>query len=169
MKVLIKDLLDYSRIGRKKELAVVDCNIMLDEVLADLGQAIHEADAVIIADHLPVISGYPTEIKQLFQNLITNAIKFRKRDTRPAINICVQKKGGYWEFTFKDNGIGIDEQHRERIFIIFQRLHTRNEYEGSGIGLAHCKKIVELHGGKIWIESINGEGSSFHFTILVQN
>jgi PAS domain S-box-containing protein len=169
MKVLIKDLLDYSRIGRKRELAEVDCNIMLNEVLADLGKAISDANAEITADDLPVINGYSTEIKQLFQNLIINAVKFRKQNTKPDINIYAQKKGGYWEFAVKDNGIGIDEQHKERIFIIFQRLHARNEYEGSGIGLAHCKKIVELHGGKIWIDSKPGEGSTFHFTIQQNN
>ena len=165
MKTLIKDLLDYSRIGRKKELAEVDCNIMLHEVLADLGAAIKETHADIQAGPLPVTHGYPTEIKQLFQNLVINAIKFRKRGTSPEIKISATKNNGNWEFVFKDNGIGIDEQHKERIFIIFQRLHTRSEYEGSGIGLAHCKKIVEMHGGKIWIESNPGEGAAFHFTI----
>lgn len=166
MKILIKDLLDYSRIGRKKEIMRVDCNLMLNEVVADLGKAISEANVKIKADELPVINGYPTEMKQLFQNLIMNAIKFSKKDIPPEINISVQEKGRYWEFAFSDNGIGIEEEHQERIFIIFQRLHTRNEYKGSGIGLAHCKKIVELHGGKIWIESKPGEGTTFYFTIL---
>ena len=114
---------------------------------------------------LPVINGYATELKQLFQNLITNAIKFRKKETPPAINISVQKNEGYWEFAFKDNGIGIEEKYNEKIFLIFQRLHTRTEYEGSGIGLSHCKKIVELHKGKIWVESKPGEGSTFYFTL----
>ena len=165
MKVLIKDLLDYSRIGRKKELDEVDCNIMLQEVCEDLGCAITETGAKIEAVRLPVIKGYSTEIKQLFQNLVANAIKFRRQNEAPYINIGVKGKGDCWEFTFKDNGIGIEERHMERIFIIFQRLHNRREYEGSGIGLAHCKKIVELHGGKIWIESKPGEGSTFYFTL----
>ncbi|MEO6721028.1 MAG: two-component regulator propeller domain-containing protein [Ferruginibacter sp.] len=165
MKVLIKDLLDYSRIGSKKELQKVDCNEKLEEVLADLGTAISEAGAKITYTALPVVSGYSTEIKQLFQNLVTNAIKFKKPGTIPEVDISAHKINGDWEFAFKDNGIGIDEKHSERIFVIFQRLHTRAEYEGSGIGLSHCKKIVELHNGKIWIKSVPGNGCTFHFTI----
>src|SRR6185295_3260557 len=124
--------------------------------------AISEAGAEIEYGPLPVINCYAAEVKQLFQNLITNAIKFRKKETSPEINISVQKNKGYWEFAFKDNGIGIEEKHNEKIFDIFQRLHTRAEYEGSGIGLSHCKKIVELHHGKIWVESKPGEGSTFY-------
>ena len=165
MKVLIKDLLDYSRIGRKKELEEVDCNIMLNEVLADLGKAINETGAEITTEQLPVVNGYLTEIKQLFQNLIINAIKFREKTIPPQINISVQKISGYWQFAFKDNGIGIAKENNERIFIIFQRLHTRNEYSGSGIGLSHSKKIVELHKGKIWMESELGKGTTFYFTL----
>ena len=104
-------------------------------------------------------------MKQLFQNLISNAIKFHKPGEQPQINISGIKENGHWRFVCKDNGIGIPQEHRERIFIIFQRLHTRSQYEGSGIGLANCKKIVELHGGNIWVESLPGEGSTFHFTI----
>jgi light-regulated signal transduction histidine kinase (bacteriophytochrome) len=114
---------------------------------------------------LPVISGYATELKQLFQNLITNAIKFRKKETLPEIYISVHKNENYWQFAFKDNGIGIEEKYNEKIFAIFQRLHTRTEYEGSGIGLSHCKKIVELHKGRIWVNSTPGEGSTFYFTL----
>lgn len=165
MKVLIKDLLDYSRIGRKKELHMVDCNAVLKDVLKDLGGIVKETNASVSSDELPVIKGYRTELKLLFQNLISNAIKFRRGNASPVIHISVKKTGAFREFSFQDNGIGIDPQHRERIFVIFQRLHTRMEYEGSGIGLAHCKKIVELHGGKIWVNSTPGEGSSFHFTI----
>jgi len=164
MKVLIKDLLDYSRIGRKKELNAVDCNLLVKEVLADLGVAIKESNAEIKTGNLPVIEGYPTELKQLFQNLLINAVKFKRPGIKPEIEINANKINGYWEFTCKDNGIGIDPKHQERIFIIFQRLHTRSEYDGSGIGLAHCKKIVELHGGKIWINSVLNEGATFHFT-----
>lgn len=169
MKTLIKDLLDYSRIGRKKDLQEVDCNQMLQEVIDDLGIAITEANAQINHDPLPVIHGYPTEIKQLFQNLIINAIKFRKKYTSPVIHITAEKTDDHWNFAVADNGIGIEEQHKDRIFVIFQRLHTRNEYPGSGIGLSHCKKIVELHKGKIWVDSKPGFGSTFHFTIQENN
>ncbi|MES1198052.1 MAG: ATP-binding protein [Chitinophagaceae bacterium] len=169
MEVLIKDLLDYSRIGQNKELQKIDCNKILQDVLEDLGTAIQETQANIKGDPLPVIWANPTEIKQLFQNLIANAIKFRKKDVNPEIRIFAQDLKGYWEFSCADNGIGISDEHRERIFVIFQRLHTRNEYEGSGIGLAHCKKIVELHGGKIWLKSVLGGGSTFYFTLQQNN
>jgi len=165
MKLLIKNLLDYSRIGNKKELEQVDCNKTLHEVLADLGAAINDAKADIQHHPLPVVNGYPTEMKQLFQNLIINAVKFQKKDVTPQIKISVEKIKDSWQFAFQDNGIGIEKQHSEKIFNIFQRLHTRAEYEGSGIGLSHCKKIVELHKGKIWVVSEPGEGSTFHFTI----
>lgn len=169
MKVLIKDLLDYSRIGTQKELATVDCNAVLKTVIADLKVLIEEAGGSVKSDALPIISGYPTEIKLLFQNLVINAIKFRKPIIPPVILISVQNENNFWQFACKDNGIGIQDQHKERIFIIFQRLHTRNDYEGSGIGLSHCKKIVELHGGKIWVESAPGTGSTFYFTIPKKN
>jgi signal transduction histidine kinase len=165
MKVLIADLLDYSRIGSKKELIRVDCNIVLNEVLADLDTAIQETGVEITTAHLPAICGYQTELKQLFQNLILNAIKFRQKNISPLITICAWKNTDSWQFAFSDNGIGIPKEHYERIFIIFQRLHTRNEYKGSGIGLSHCKKIVELHKGKIWLVSEPGKGTTFYFTI----
>jgi len=169
MKVLIKDLLDYSRIGKKNEAMAVDCSMLIQEVLADLNLAITEAGAEVVTHSLPVVKAFPTEIKQLFQNLITNAIKFRKKNTKPRVEISAEKTGPGWTFTVMDDGIGIEEQHREQVFIIFQRLHTRAEYEGSGIGLAHCKKIVEMHGGNIWIESKSGEGSKFHFSLPQNN
>lgn len=165
MRVLITDLLEYSRIGKKKELKQVDCNLAVSEVLADIGTAVDEAGAKIEFSALPVVNGYSTELKQLFQNLIINAIKFRKRDTVPEIMIEAEKQGEHWKFSVRDNGIGMDPQHSDKIFIIFQRLHTRNEYPGSGIGLSHCKKIAELHKGKIWVDSAPGQGSSFYFTI----
>jgi PAS domain S-box-containing protein len=165
MKTLIKDLLDYSRIGREKQFEPVDCNVALKEVLADLAKVIKENKATIIANKLPVVNAFPTELKLLFQNLISNSIKFQKRGIAPKIEISTSKENGHWHFRFSDNGIGIDKQYQQRIFIIFQRLHNRSVYEGSGIGLAHCKKIVELHGGTIWVESEAGKGSTFHFTI----
>jgi PAS domain S-box-containing protein len=165
MKTLIKDLLDYSRIGREKQFEPVDCNIAFDEVMADLAKVIKENKAVISAGNLPVVNAFPTELKLLFQNLISNSIKFQKPGIAPHIDISTTKENGHWHFQFRDNGIGIEKQYQQRIFIIFQRLHNRSVYEGSGIGLAHCKKIVELHGGTIWVESEAGKGSIFHFTI----
>ena len=165
MKVLIKDLLDYSRIGTKGEPEKIDSNKILSNVLHDLTVATEEAKAEIRYQRLPEINGYPTEIKLLFQNLVINAIKFRKKDVAPQITINAIQVDGDWQFAFRDNGIGIARENNEKIFHIFQRLHTRTEYEGSGIGLSHCKKIVELHHGKIWVESAPGEGSAFYFTI----
>ncbi|WP_315821173.1 sensor histidine kinase [Paraflavitalea speifideaquila] len=165
MKVLIKDLLDYSRLGREKQFVQVNCKVMLTEVLADLATVIKESEAVIQVGDLPVINAYPTELKLLFQNLISNSIKFRIPGIPPVVRIDVQQRNGYWRFSIADNGIGIDPSHQDRIFIIFQRLHNRSDYEGSGIGLAHCKKIVEIHGGEIWVESSPGKGSTFFFTI----
>jgi light-regulated signal transduction histidine kinase (bacteriophytochrome) len=130
-----------------------------------LAKVIKENQAEIIAGPLPVVNAFATELKLLFQNLISNSIKFQKPGIAPHIGISATKQSGYWHFQFRDNGIGIDKQYQQRIFIIFQRLHNRSVYEGSGIGLAHCKKIVELHGGKIWVESEVGKGSTFHFTI----
>ncbi|WP_127128177.1 sensor histidine kinase [Pseudoflavitalea rhizosphaerae] len=165
MRTLIKDLLVYSRIGRAIAFVLADCNILLHEVLADMDNNIKENKAKIHTDTLPVLYTFPTELKLLFQNLISNAIKFRKRGEQPEISITVTRIPGFWKFAVSDNGIGIDQQHRDRIFVIFQRLHNKKDYEGSGIGLAHCKKIVELHGGEIWVESMPGIGSTFYFTI----
>ena len=135
------------------------------DVLADLDKMMKDSGAHIAADPLPVVHAYPTELKLLFQNLISNSIKFRRKDQPPEVNIHVTKENGQWQFSFRDNGIGIENQFLERIFIIFQRLHNRSQYEGSGIGLAHCKKIAELHGGRIWAESTPGQGSNFCFTL----
>jgi len=169
MKVLITDLLEYSRIGSEKELKRVDCNTIMAEVIVDLKQSITETGAFVLNGPLPVVQGFPTEIKQLFHNLVYNAIKFRKKGNCPYIKIAAEKNGQNWLFSVADNGIGIAREHFDRIFIIFQRLHTRNEYPGSGIGLSHCKKIVELHKGRIWLESEPGYGTTFYFTIPDKN
>jgi light-regulated signal transduction histidine kinase (bacteriophytochrome) len=166
MKTLIKDLLDYSRIGREKESQKCDSNQLIEEVFADLDKIIKDTGAVVRAEHLPELQAYPMELKLLFQNLVTNAIKFRRPGMTPEITVRANKETNHWIFAVQDNGIGIDNSFADRIFIIFQRLHNRSQYEGSGIGLAHCKKIVELHGGKIWVESTLGEGSTFFFTIF---
>jgi len=165
MKTLIKDLLDYSRLGREKEARQVNCNTIVEQVRADLNVVIKDNQAEIKADELPVIEAYPTELKLLFQNLVSNSIKFRKPGVAPVVEIGAFRQNGHWTFHFRDNGIGIERQYLEKIFVIFQRLHNRTSYEGSGIGLAHCKKIVELHGGNIWVESEPGVGSTFYFTI----
>ena len=167
MRVLIKDLLNFSRIGKKGALEKVDCNIVIQEVLTDIMAAIQESGANINYTQLPEINGYFTEIKLLFQNLLINAIKFRRQDVKPQIKIVAKKTTDCWEFSISDNGIGIEQQYCDRIFDIFQRLHTRSQYAGSGIGLSHCKKIVEFHRGKIWVQSIPGEGSTFYFALPV--
>jgi PAS domain S-box-containing protein len=169
MRRLVQDLLDYSRLGRQRILEPIDCNQVVEEVLTDLTMSIQESQAVIKIDQLPVVSGYATEMKQLFQNLLSNSLKFRKTGEPPVISISVIPKEEHWQFNVTDNGIGIEEKHWERIFIIFQRLHTKAEYEGTGIGLAHCKKITELHNGKIWVDSTPDKGSTFYFTIRKRN
>ena len=165
MKVLIRDLLEYSRLGREKEKRQVDCNSIIEQVRADLNRVIRDSQAQVIAGRLPLLDGFPTELKLLFQNLVTNSIKFRRPGVAPIVEINAERSNGAWQFSVSDNGIGIEPQYQEKIFVIFQRLHNRTDYEGSGIGLAHCKKIVELHGGQIWVESVPGAGSTFYFTI----
>jgi signal transduction histidine kinase len=165
MRNLIKGLLDYSRLGREAQLVPIDTGKVVTEILVDLSTAIAESKAAITIDPLPTITGYETEFRQLMQNLMSNAIKFRRSGLDPAIHVSAKRKGNGWEFSVKDNGIGIESDHQEKIFLIFQRLHNRSLYEGTGIGLANCRKIVELHGGTIRVESIKGQGSNFYFTI----
>ena len=165
MSKLIKSLLDFSRLGLNKKLTYVDCKTLIDEVIADLDSVIKTSGAVIDVSGMPRLSVYETEFRQMFQNLITNAIKFQKKDTRPRLHISSEPINGIWKFTVSDNGIGIAPVHFDRIFDIFQRLHTNEEYEGNGIGLANCKKIAHLHQGELWVESTPGQGAKFHFTI----
>jgi two-component system, chemotaxis family, sensor kinase Cph1 len=165
MSVLIKSLLDFSKLGYNKKLAHTDCKKLVDNVLADLEAVIKKSGAVVKLTKMPLMNVYETEIRQLFQNLIVNAIKFRKEDITPEISISSEKTNNAWKFAVRDNGIGIDPIHFERVFNIFQRLETKEKYEGSGIGLANCKKIVQLHQGEIWVESDPGHGSTFYFTI----
>jgi signal transduction histidine kinase len=164
MQSLIKDLLDYSTIGNVKTTANIDCNILLQEVISDMTALIEETNTTIEYGDLPLIEAYP-EIRMLFQNLISNAIKFRKPETPMVIKISSADYETEWLFTVSDNGIGIEEMYYERIFTIFQRLHSNKEYQGTGIGLAQCKKIVELHGGEIHVNSEYGKGSTFYFTL----
>lgn len=165
MQNMIKDLQEYSRVGKNIALAVVDCNKILKEAIVDLDGSIKESNAKITAAILPKLKADGIRLKQLFQNLIGNAIKFRRENSIPEITITVEEKSTEYLFGVKDNGIGIEEQHLNKVFSVFQRLHSDEEYTGTGIGLAICKKIVDLHGGKIWVESKLGEGSTFYFTI----
>ncbi|MBD2465084.1 GAF domain-containing protein [Oscillatoria sp. FACHB-1407] len=165
MKTLIDDLLAYSRVGtRGKPFERVDCTTLMKEAIANLQIAIKEKQAVITWNDLPEVMADPTQLTQLFQNLIGNAIKFHNCAC-PSVHITAQRQAEQWLFSVKDNGIGIDPQYAERIFVIFQRLHNRSEYAGNGIGLSICKKIVERHEGQIWVESVPGNGSNFCFTI----
>jgi PAS domain S-box-containing protein len=169
MQALIDDLLQYARIEtRAKPFAPVDCGRVLEVVLNNLQIAITEAHATVeVTTPLPTIQGDDLQLTQLFQNLIGNALKFRRPEAPPCVKIAAHLKHGEWVFSVQDNGIGIEPQHYERIFVIFQRLHTREEYAGTGIGLALCKKIIERHGGRIWVESVPGQGSTFCFAIPV--
>ncbi len=165
MQTLINDLLSYSRVGTKgKAFEPTDCNGVLQRALENLRLTIQETKAEIMNDPLPTVNGDMIQLTQVFQNLISNAIKFHGSNS-PHVHIGVTQKSRDWEFAVSDNGIGIPEEHRGRIFVIFQRLHHRHEYPGTGIGLAICKKIVERHGGRIWVESEPGKGSSFFFTL----
>jgi signal transduction histidine kinase len=166
MKALITGLLEYSRIGKERQMEMVNCNSILLDLQADMEASILSSNVILIIDQLPSLPAYPLELKLLFQNLISNAIKFRKKDVIPQVNIMAQEQDNHWVFTVMDNGIGIEEKFQEKIFIIFQRLHSKTKYEGTGIGLAQCRKIAELHGGKIWVESRKDAGSIFTFTIL---
>jgi signal transduction histidine kinase len=165
MQTLIDDLLTYSRLStREAPLESADCSRTVQTALANLEMAIQESKAVITHDVLPVIKGDPTQLLQVFQNLINNAIKYRSERTLK-IHVGAEEHESEWLFSVRDNGIGIAPQYATRIFRIFQRLHTRKEYSGTGIGLAVCKKIVERHGGRIWVESEPEEGSTFYFTL----
>jgi light-regulated signal transduction histidine kinase (bacteriophytochrome) len=175
MQALINDLLAYSRVGtRGKPFEPTDCEAVFDQALANLQMAIEESGTVVTHDPLPTVMADATQLTQLFQNLIGNAVKFRGEES-PRIHVSAERLpplqagegrgGGEWTFSVRDNGIGIDPAYHDRIFLIFQRLHTREEYPGTGIGLAVCKKIVERHGGRIWVESQLGKGSTFYFTI----
>jgi signal transduction histidine kinase len=168
MSNLVKGLFDYSLLGKTRTLGLVDCNKIVDIVLIDLAKYIKESNAQITVGKLPVLYGYETELRLLFQNLITNAIKFHDMGVIPEINISAEIIENEYLFKIKDNGIGINEKHKAKIFTIFQRAVKRKEYEGIGIGLALCNKITELHGGKIWVESKIGAGSVFMFTIPVK-
>ncbi|MFB3916033.1 MAG: PAS domain S-box protein [Terriglobales bacterium] len=166
MQTLIHDLLAFSRIGtRGGPFTLVNCAEVLQSAKENLDAAIAESSAVIIYDELPTVLADSAQLMQLFQNLFSNAIKFRRRDQPPCIRVSAERQSDGWQFSVRDNGIGIDPKYFDRIFIIFQRLHGRDEYPGTGIGLTICKRIVERHGGRMWVESEPRSGSTFFFTL----
>jgi light-regulated signal transduction histidine kinase (bacteriophytochrome) len=165
MHSLIRGLLEFARV-RGGELALEQVNLeeTVGEALMELLPSIAGAQAVVTQDSLPVLRADPRQMLQLFVNLLSNAVKFRG-ETPPVIHITAARAGAEWRFSVRDNGIGIASGHIERVFQIFQRLHARREYPGTGIGLALCRKIVERHGGRIWVDSVPGQGSTFYFTL----
>ena len=168
MQQLIVDLLAYSRIETTgQEFAPTDCEGMLQRVLSDLRVAIEESGAEVTHDPLPQVMADNVQLGQVLQNLLGNAIKFRSQEP-PRIHVSARQEGQQWVFSVRDNGIGINPRYAERIFGIFERLHPRTEYPGTGIGLAICKKIVERHGGQIWVESEPGKGAAFFFTLPIK-
>ena len=165
LRELIKDLMQYSRIGRERRIEEVNLNNLILDIKKDLQFSIEESSSIIKYDELPTVQAYPIELRLLFQNLISNSIKFRNQNLQTFIEISCVESNENWSFIVEDNGIGVEPKNLEKVFIIFKRLHNRDEYEGTGIGLAHCKKIIELHGGKIWMESEKGKGCKVNFTI----
>lgn len=165
MERLIESLLEYTRIGRsQKTLVPVDLSEVFAQATSNLAQAIEAAGARVQVEDLEVVVGDEVALTQLFQNLISNAIKFRS-EVQPVVSISGRREGDFYEVSVADNGIGIDQEYHERIFGCFCRLHTQSEYEGSGIGLSTCQRIVEQHGGRIWVESAAGTGTTFYFTL----
>ncbi len=167
MRQIILDLLEFSRVGRTEDdLEEVDLNKLINEILALYRKQIEEKHARIIVDNLPVVNIYKTPVRQVLQNLISNGLKYQQPGEAPAINISCEETTFYWIISVEDNGIGIDPEYFDKIFIIFQRLHNKDEYSGTGMGLAITKKIIENLGGRVWVESTEGQGSTFYFTIL---
>jgi light-regulated signal transduction histidine kinase (bacteriophytochrome) len=169
MQELIRDLLDYSRVQtREQELEETNCDELVAATLENLHLSIADSMAAVTVDPLPVVVADRSQLRQVFQNLLINALKFCGSEP-PRIRIAAQRQGQEWVFSVRDNGIGLDQRYAERIFVIFQRLHTRREYPGTGIGLAICKRIIERHGGRIWVESEPEKGATFYFTLPKRN
>ena len=169
MDVMIRDLLDYSRIGSQElKFEYLKSEEILETVIINLSSSIEENNAIITHDTLPLIYANGLQMVQLFQNLIGNAIKYRGKED-PEIHISVKEVNDEYIFSIRDNGIGIDQKHLDRIFTIFHRLHSKDEYEGTGIGLAISEKILQKHRGKIWAESEPRKGTTFYFTLPTQN
>ena len=165
MRAFVSGLIEYSRIDKKEIILDVDCNEILANVIHDLEVKIIASEAKIIVNPMPIIKGNAVYLRLLFQNLLANAIKFRKENTKPEININFEERDADWLFSISDNGIGIAEKNIEQIFVIFKRLNRQDQYEGYGIGLAHCQKIVDIHKGELWARAEIGVGSTFYFTI----
>jgi light-regulated signal transduction histidine kinase (bacteriophytochrome) len=168
MQVLINDLLAFSRVGRMaREHTLVDLDELVKQVVGTLSPAIQESGAVIeLPDDLPTVRGEASLLGGVFQNLVGNALKFHGEDP-PVVTMTVERAEEFWTFTCRDNGIGIDTEYAERIFVIFQRLHHKDAYPGTGIGLAMCRKIIEYHGGTIWLDTSQDTGTTFKFTLPV--
>ncbi|WP_211234428.1 sensor histidine kinase [Algoriphagus terrigena] len=165
MTTLIRGLLEFSRIGIKRETQPVNCHELVNNIVLDFDSSLKASKGTIKVNELPVVLGNPVELRMLFQNLISNGLKFSDKSVLPVIELSAKDIGSHIEFCVRDNGIGIDQTDYEKIFFIFQRLHPTEQYEGMGLGLAYCRKIVELHGGKIWIDSKKNQGSAFYFTL----
>ena len=165
MRTLINDLLEFSRVGTGAEFDKVDVNELMTEILTEQQDDIQAARAAVDLGPMPTLTAHRTDLKQVFQNLITNALKYRRPGVSPQLGIHATDDGDAYRFAISDNGIGIDPMHYERVFQIFQRLHGRNDYPGTGIGLATCKKVIDIYGGKIWLDSTPGAGSTFYLTI----
>lgn len=166
MRQIILDLLEYSRVGKTEDsMDEVDVKALLKDIISLHRKQIEETHAKIEMKDLPTLKIYRTPLQQIFQNLLSNALKYKNKGKSPIIKISAEETPTHWQFTVKDNGIGIKADYFDKIFIIFQRLHTKNEFSGTGLGLAIVKKIVESLGGQIWVESEEGIGSTFYFTI----
>ncbi|MGP3957545.1 sensor histidine kinase [Nonomuraea sp. 3N208] len=166
MQLLINDLLDFSRVGRATgERIVTDSGEALSQALENLSATVEDSETTVTRDDMPKVKGNRLQLTQLFQNLIENAIKFRS-EAPPRIHIGVERSGDMWQFSCSDNGIGVESKYADRIFLIFQRLHPRDVYPGTGIGLALCRKIVEYHGGQMWLDNrVEGQGATFRWTL----
>lgn len=165
MQDLIRDILAFAKIGKRPAHALVDCNEVVDKAIFNLRDIIADSGAEVTRDQLPTLIGEPVLLGQVFQNLIGNAIKFRHKERRATVHVSVERRGAFWSFAVTDNGIGILPQFYEKIFGVFQRLHSSDDYTGTGIGLAICRKAIQKHGGTISVQSVPGSGSAFRFQL----
>jgi signal transduction histidine kinase len=169
MQRMIDAMLEYARLeGEIEPFGPVDCEALLAQTLHDLRFVIDEWEGVVTSDPLPVVWGDSVQLSLVFQNLVSNALKFQREGHTPRVHVSVEKDEEEWLFSVEDNGIGISERHQKRLFQVFSRLHTPQEYPGLGVGLATCKKVVDRHGGRIWVESEPGVGSTFYFSIPLE-